>query len=102
MKKVPGETLLRHGPGVPGRRELNLGNGRRLRQTRLRQGSVEILHAMVADRDHHQAGVALGFQVKFLIEDRKIDPSIGTASRPIAATPSRKLPTLRYTCFAIH
>ncbi|HIE7915904.1 TPA: hypothetical protein ACXPLK_001310, partial [Klebsiella oxytoca] len=31
-EKVPGETLLRHGPGVPGRRELNLGNRRRLRQ----------------------------------------------------------------------
>lgn len=77
MKKVPGETLLRHGPGVPGRRELNLGNGRRLRQTRLRQGSVEIFYAMVADPDHHQAGVALGFQVKFLIEDRKIDPFTG-------------------------
>ena len=29
---------------------------------------------MVANRDHHQAGVALGFQVKFLIEDRKINP----------------------------
>lgn len=53
---------------------LNLGNGGRLRQTRFRQGGVEIFHAMVANRDDHQAGVALGFQVKFLIEDRKIDP----------------------------
>lgn len=81
---------------------LNLGNGRRLRQTRLRQGSVEIFYAMVADRDHHQAGVALGFQVKFLIEDRKIDPFNRHGVETHAATPSRKLPTLRYTCFAIH
>jgi hypothetical protein len=30
--EAPGETQLRHGPGVPGGRELNLGNGRCLRQ----------------------------------------------------------------------
>jgi membrane protein implicated in regulation of membrane protease activity len=74
---------------------LNLGDGRRLRQARFRQRGVEIFHAVVADRHHHQAGVALAFRSNSASRIAKSNPSIGTASRPIAATPSRKLPTLR-------
>ncbi len=52
---------------------LNLGDGRCLRQARFRQPGVEIFYAVVADRNNHQAGIALRFQVELRIEDREID-----------------------------